>query len=119
MTKIKLCDQTYNRDRKKWTQDEEKILMNVYHLYSTHELALMFNTNPASVNCCRRKLGIGMEQLKPPVPEGHKRCSSCQEIKPLDDFYVKCKNDPNGIRNSKCKACSAIEKSLAYRESRV
>lgn len=34
-----------------------------------------------------------------------KRCTKCQETKPLDRFYFRRAADPTGPRRSSCKAC--------------
>lgn len=60
-----------------------------------------------AVRAYRRKLPPELRpQPDPDIPEGHKRCTSCREVKPLTEF-----NRQDGTKyRSRCKPCRIDEK---------
>lgn len=47
------------------------------------------------------------------VPEGHKRCSQCQAVKPIPEFSQRSRK--SGVLHSHCKECNrASMRSWAY-----
>lgn len=45
----------------------------------------------------------------PPLPEGHKRCTGCGRVLPLDNFYH-CRGKRDG-HMARCKECEYLRKS--------
>jgi hypothetical protein len=54
---------------------------------------------------CKTEQDGRVYKPKPPVPEGFKRCSKCNEVRPLEEFYLAA-SSKDGYR-SDCKFCVA------------
>lgn len=105
--------------KKIWTKEEEEMLLKIYDIYDSKELAEMFDTNYRSVNAKKRALGIGKEKFKKEIPEGYKRCSDCEEVLSEENFQRRSKTDTTVGRYSICKDCNRLIKSIKFKERKI
>lgn len=105
---------------KRWTKQEEELLLKIHSLYSSKELAEMFEISVPALNAKKRRLNIGASQLREKFPEGMRRCNTCHELLPLEtNFCLRSKKEPNGRRFHTCKGCTSTKKALIHRASQL
>lgn len=97
---------------KRWSKEETKLFREIYKLYTHEELAEIFNCDRTKISAkaVTEKLAAKKKSIK--IPEGMKKCSSCQEIFELD-FFDSNRYNKDG-KTSECKSCAKRNKSLAY-----
>lgn len=102
--------------KKIWSKEDTALFREIYNLYTYDELAEIFNCsrNKISNKATTEKLAPKKQEIV--VPEGMKKCSSCQEILSLDNFCSNRSNDDG--KATECKSCSSLKKSLAYRNKK-
>lgn len=89
--------------KKIWTEEENRHITQIYKLYDRKELAEIFECTERQVYNKLRKLDLIVVESNE-VPEGFKKCSVCNEIRELDEFYNN-KSKTDGKTNE-CKYCS-------------
>lgn len=99
---------------KRWTKEETELFKQIYHLYSYEELAEIFECDRDKIS--NKAITEGLAGKRPEVPEGKKRCSTCQEVYELDLFDNNRYNKDG--KASECKSCSKMRKSLAHRRKK-
>lgn len=104
---------------KKWTEQEGELLLKIHTLYTTNELAEMFETTVGSINTKKKSLGIADFQLREKTPEGMRRCKECNELLPLEAFQLRNKSNPRCSRHHYCKECTSIKKAIKHREKQL
>ena len=104
-----------------WTAQEKEDLLKIHDLYTTKELAEMFNTSVEGIYRQKRRLGISKKHLEEKLPEGMRRCKECQEVFPLNDdyFYLRNKRYPNGARRHICIECAKISMAKYRRNKKL
>lgn len=96
-----------------WNEENINRLIEMCKIYTTEEIAEQFGASISAIRNEKHKLGlISKTEIKDDVPQGMKRCSKCNTILPLSEFYNK-KNSKDG-KQPYCKSCNALTKSLDY-----
>lgn len=105
--------------RKFWTKEEEEVLKKIHTLYSSKELAEMFDTSIGAINTKKASLGIAKHQIEEVLPEGYRKCSACKEVLPEEEFYHRKKGDPTSGYSHHCKSCDSLRKAKANRLKKI
>lgn len=98
--------------KKIWSKDETSMFRQIYHLYTTEELAEIFNCTKTKVSAKAVTEGLAPKKESIEIPEGMKKCSACKEIFELD-FFDSNRSNKDG-KATECKACSKMRKSFKY-----
>lgn len=102
-------------NKKLWTKEETALFRQIFHLYTTAELAEIFNCEKEKINNKAITENLSSKR-ETDIPEGKKKCSTCQEIFDLD-FFDNNRYNKDG-KASECKSCSRMRKSLAHRKKK-
>lgn len=106
-------------ENKIWTKEESEHLKNIYKLYTNEELAEMFDTNKKAIAFKKWSLGIGTLEYKKSIPKDHILCRECKEILHIDNFHIKNRSNLELGRDTLCKNCKRITKSILFQEEKI
>lgn len=118
--------------RTPWYVGNDERFKQIYHLYTDEELAEMFNTTTSAIESRRYKFGLKRDTKckDNSIPEGYKRCSSCEVVlkkslfsnskKYVDGLNIYCKDcvsEKNNIKKIKLK--EELEKSNINKQEAI
>ena len=89
---------------KKWTKEDDEILIKIHNLYSNKELAEIFGVTLGAIS--GKKSTLKLAKKTESIPEGYKRCWYCKCILPSCNF-CKDNSSKDGLQ-SMCNPCKKI-----------
>lgn len=103
-----------------WTQEDIDYLIESYNSLDIKVKDIAKNLNKSQDSIVKKASSLGIRKIKftdIEVPQGHRICRICKEIKPVSEFYVNRskKSDPY---DSSCKVCSS-EKAKERRNKKI
>lgn len=105
--------------KKIWSEEENNHLVHVHKLYSISELAEMFECTEKQIYNKLHKLKLLEVETEEDIdiPEGHKRCSQCKEIRLLEEFHNN-RSKPDG-KSTECKYCARENNIIRWRKKKA
>lgn len=100
------------RSKKELSEEEYEFFKQINHLYNIKELSEIFGITQIKVKKYLLEIGAIKEEV---IPKGMKKCVTCGEIFPLENFGKKSTNKDG--RTGYCLVCTAIYKKK-YKEKK-